>query len=624
MSIENTEIEEKEAFDIEAFYTSSEEIAPQAPVAPVMPKTGGERQPITADMPIVDDAGNSYTAQQLLQLATPGQKLTVHCPFPGHEDNNPSAFAAKVKSGDLFISCSACQQKGYYKAEAASTADEVAITVETIDKAAIKLEIGAEEKTMRGAMTDILTALPEIICKEPDDLKPAHFVRNIRRNCLYPLSNIEGQLRVFYSGYWQGFPSMGHQRNFIISLIEKSAGKDLDVVKLLADNVLQELMERGFEKNEEHDQKIMINLLSNVLEIKNGEFYLLPQDEKYGFLYKLPYDFDPDIDTTHISDFFLESVEEKEALDVLFEFIGSAFIPNSLINMEKILVLHGSGSNGKSVILDLIKQTLGDDSVSTLELQQFSNDNKIQITIGKLLNIGTEIDAKRIDPSLVKRLASAEPVTVDKKYGDSFTLKTFPKMIFATNNLPANSSDTSAGYFRRFLLLSFNKQFNHTKKEKNFMPNLLSHRPAILKLILEGTARLNANGEFTVSRKIADAGRKFETFVDSIRGFINDCEVEAPKPTGNQKFTSNPTLYKAYETYCFQEGIQPKTKREFINALKSQGFGVYKSGNDRGLKAIISTPPEGCRGYISSVPELSPKSHIFGASHKHLKESAHA
>ena len=614
MSNVSNQVVEKVPFDVGRFNISPEE---KAPKMPIKPKTVGEYQDIAEALLIMDTAGNSYTAKQLLEQMPLEEKLTIHCPFPDHEDRNPSAFAEKNESGDLFIFCSACQLKGFYTEKGAITSDEstTTTTVVTIDKDKIIRELGGEEKSLRGALKDILVALPKIICKDPDNLYPVDFVRNIRRNCLYPLSNIEGQLRIFYGGYWQSFISIAHQRNFIISLIEKSAGKELDAVKMLVDNVLQELMERGFEKDEEHDHRIMINLKSNVLEIKDGLFDLLPQEKEYGFLYKLPYDFDPNIDTTYIKEFFLQSVQEEEALDVFFEFIGSAFIPNSLINMEKILVLHGSGSNGKSVVLDLIKQTLGDESVSTLELQQFSNDNKIQITIGKLLNIGTELDSKRLDPSLIKRLASAEPVTVDKKYGASFTLKTFPKMLFATNNLPANSSDISAGYFRRFMILTFNRQFNHTKKEKDFMPNLLEHRPAILKLILEGAERLNNNREFTASRKIAEAGRKFETSVDSIRGFITDCEVEASKPEGNEKFTSNPVLYQDYETYCIQEGIQVKSKREFINTLKSLGFSAYKSGNGRGLKVIVSNPPQGSRGHTSSLPEISPSSQssqIFG------------
>lgn len=596
----------------------------KTPKVPSLPKkqavnSGAEDYtPVAADLPIVDDNGESNTAKLLHDLLDVGDKYTVHCPFPEHDDSNPSAFVEKQESGDLFVFCSSCQRKGFYSERAPVKAGSWATTIPSIDKEAIIRELGAEGKSLEGVMADIVAHLPVIQCSDPSDLEVSHFVRNIKQNCLYPLAKVEGQLRIYYAGYWQKFESLDLQRFFVKRLIEKSSGTAPGRIKLLIDNVIHELLEELHMGVEMDDGQIAINLKNSILTIKDGEFSEQEQSQDYSFLYKLPYDYDPTVDTTFIRDFFLQSIEEEEALDVLFEYCGSALIPNSVLNMEKMLVLYGSGSNGKSVLLDLIKQTLGDETVSTLELQQFKNDNKTQVTIGKLLNIGTELEARDVSPSLIKRLASAEPVVVDKKYGDSFTIKTFPKMLFACNNLPESNGDASFGYFRRFLILPFNRQFNHEKKQKDFMKNLLAHRPAILRLILDGAARLLANGEFTYSEKIAQAGRRFENSVDSVRGFISDCGVQLPRAESAAKFTPNSTLYGSYEFYCGQEGVQPKRKQEFLKILRSQGFGDYKSGNNRGLRAIVCNPPVDPSSNIFFVPTTSPSRPAFGLSQEVL------
>lgn len=611
----------KQPFDVSDFLLQK-----NTPKVPVLPKTQQVSSSpdvyltIAGAMLIVDDNDEDNTAEQLHSAMDIGDKYDVHCPFPGHDDENPSAFVSKQESGDIFVCCLSCQQKGFYSDKKEVKVSKGQITISSIDKEAIVSTLSAD-KGMRGVLADIVTHLPAIQCSDPGELEACHFVRNIKTNCIYPLAKVEGSLRLYHSGYWQKFESLDLQRFFVKRLIEKSCGTAPDRIKLLIDNVIHELLEEYHMGVELDDGQIAINLKNSILTIKDGVFSEQEQSQDFSFLYKLPYDYDPTVDTTFIRDFFLQSVEEEEALDVLLEFLGSTLISNRVLNMEKLMVLHGSGSNGKSVLLELIKQTLGDETVSTLELQQFSDDNKAQVTIGKLLNIGTELEARRLDSSLIKRLASAEPITVNRKYESAITIKTFPKLIFAANNLPDSSNDVSMGYFRRFLILPFNRQFNHEKKQKDFMQNLLEHRPAILRLILEGAARLLANRQFTYSPKIAEAGRKFEASVDSVRGFITDCAVELPKPESTAKFTANKVLYSTYEAYCVQEGIQAKKKQEFMKTLRSQGFGEHKSGDDRGSKAIVCNPPVDPRGDLFPGT-VRPNRPVFGSSQQYLEDVA--
>ena len=77
------------------------------------------------------------------------------------------------------------------------------------------------------------------------------------------------------------------------------------------------------------------------------------------------------------------------------EFIGYCFLPSH--EFESFLFLYGkSGANGKSVILDTIRNFFGEDNVSSLQLQQFEGHQLYGLS-NKLINIGTEIDKNGTD-----------------------------------------------------------------------------------------------------------------------------------------------------------------------------------------------------------------------------------
>ncbi len=580
---------------------------------------------LTDDYEFIDSDGGKHSREDLLKTIEPGMFLSGYCISKEHDDENPSGYVSKLDNGNLFFGCHSCEFKAFSNVSSStnnpSPDQTVTVTIQEIDKQAIWQNLTIAEKMMMQIIADIVTYIPSLEYEDVEDIESHHIVRNIEINSIYPIGKLSGELMIYYYGYWRKFDSDDLLRHFVKSLIVKSIGHKPAKLRFLIDIIIGELME-NYRHPAQFANQICINLMNEVLIIKDGNFTQASHDEANTFLYKLLYDYDPNVETAFIRNFFMESIEEDAAVDVFFEYLGSTFIPTDVLNMEKMLLLVGSGSNGKSVILSLIKATLGIENVSTLELHQLTNDNKLQVTIGKLLNIGSDIDSNRVDASLIKRVASSEPVTVDKKYGASFTIESFPKNIFAANFLPQNTSDTSGGYFRRFLILTFNRVFNHKVKDMEFMPRLLEHKPAILKLILEGASRLLENGEFTYSEKIDKAAKHFERSVDSVRSFIYDCTVEIPEPDSTIQSTKLAILYHHYESYCVQEGLKSHTKGIFKKGLINLGFRETHTGNTRGFNAVIKPPlPQG--NTLPDIPQqqfFSTKNNVQNVQNDRSKE----
>jgi len=56
----------------------------------------------------------------------PGEKVTIHCPAPDHQDEHASAFMAVKNNGNLFWSCSSCGSKGWCNDDKSTDYNETA------------------------------------------------------------------------------------------------------------------------------------------------------------------------------------------------------------------------------------------------------------------------------------------------------------------------------------------------------------------------------------------------------------------------------------------------------------------------------------------------------------------
>ena len=112
---------------------------------------------------------------------------------------------------------------------------------------------------------------------------------------------------------------------------------------------------------------------------------------------------------------------------VFQEVLGSIFIDRRTAKIETMLVLRGSGSNGKSVVFETIMGILGRDNVSNFGIGALITGTERKKNIayinGKRLNYCSEIQALEIgrDSDVLKSLISGEPTEARPMYGDNFT-----------------------------------------------------------------------------------------------------------------------------------------------------------------------------------------------------------
>ena len=168
---------------------------------------------------------------------------------------------------------------------------------------------------------------------------------------------------------------------------------------------------------------------------------------------------------------------------------------------EKGFLFTGSGSNGKSTFLELVKAFLGERNYSSLELDKVTNRFSTTSLENKLVNIGDDINAKALsETGTLKKLFSGQSLEVERKGIDGYTLKPYAKHIYSCNEIP-RSYDKTDGFYRRWIMIPFNAKFSANDEdydplisEKIVTSEALSY---ILNRALIGAKRLISQGHFT-------------------------------------------------------------------------------------------------------------------------------
>lgn len=213
--------------------------------------------------------------------------------------------------------------------------------------------------------------------------------------------------------------------------------------------------------------------------------------------------------------------------------------------LGKCFILTGDGSNGKSTVLNCIKDMIGRDNISSLGLNELNQRFKTAELYGKLLNIGDDIGNGYIeDNSVFKKLVTGESVTVERKGSDPFDFENYSKLIFACNDMP-RINDTSTGLKRRLIIIPFMARFD--KNRDKFNPFIIDDLkdPAALEYLLilaiDGLKRILENRAFTQVDAVEAVMHVYERTNNPVLQFIEEVEIEDEVAS---------IIYERYKFWC--------------------------------------------------------------------------
>jgi P4 family phage/plasmid primase-like protien len=269
---------------------------------------------------------------------------------------------------------------------------------------------------------------------------------------------------------------------------------------------------------------------ANLINIKNGVFdittkTLLPPDPKYRFLSVLPVSYNKNAKPGRLLQFFMEIA--PDSVETIQEMIGYSLYRKQAL--QKAFVLIGSGRNGKSKLIAVIKHLVGIENTSTIELQQMKDKHYRAELHGKLLNVVGDLsnrDVKEENSSVFKMLIGEDYVEARRMYGHPFSFTSSATNIFSCNVLP-KFEDCSDGLLRRFITIPFFNIFEKGKPgfDDDILDKLLTQEETewLFGWAVDGLLRAIKNKSFTGTKSIEEMGEMFDEMASPTAAFIRSC-----------------------------------------------------------------------------------------------------
>lgn len=233
----------------------------------------------------------------------------------------------------------------------------------------------------------------------------------------------------------------------------------------------------------------MIQLNGSILDIDNGKN--IPNNSSYYLKRYVNVVYDATATCPQWLKFLDESFagtdDAQERVNLLQEFMGYTLLDSKKYGV--MLWLYGNGNNGKSVVLNVLRELLGLENTSSTKLESLKATGFSYSTIdNKMLNISDELDADaRLDWAGLKQVITEEYLQIEYKGQTAKQAKNSCKLIAAMNNLPNHHNDLSHGFTRRLRIIHFpNTPVEVDTQLKN---KLLSEKAGILNWMLEGCSR---------------------------------------------------------------------------------------------------------------------------------------
>lgn len=252
---------------------------------------------------------------------------------------------------------------------------------------------------------------------------------------------------------------------------------------------------------------------------------------------------------------------------------------------QAFFLLHGRGANGKSTLVRVLLDLLGEYAVqlppeTLLRQQSRSQTNDLARLDGARVAVANELpDGRRLDEALVKQMTGGERISARFLYQEFVEFQPKCKLLISSNYLP-EITGTDLGIWRRVHLIPFNRTVPENRRDAHLNEKLRQELPGILNWALAGCLAWQQEG-LNPPEIVLAAVEQFREEMDSVGTFIRDTCVE-----GGKMRTTNGVLWDAFESYCDETGYTLVTKAKFLSELKVRGYKPYRTANTRGFAGI--------------------------------------
>lgn len=310
----------------------------------------------------------------------------------------------------------------------------------------------------------------------------------------------------------------------ILNMISESTGEDVISPKNRT-IILNSLKQEGRKQIPKPIRPTWIQFKDTILDILTGERFTASPE--YFTTNPLPHSLHKEnLELTPTMDRIFREWVGEENIQQLYEILAYCMIPDYPIN--RLFCLIGSGMNGKSKFLELLRKFIGNENCCTTELDTLLS-SRFEITRlhKKLVCMMGETNFNEMSKtSILKKLTGGDLIGFEYKNKNPFDEKNYAKILIATNNLPT-TTDKTEGFYRRWMIIDFPNKFSEKKDILADIPeeeysSLTLKCSIILKDLLE-------KRQFTNEGSVEQRKERYESKSNFLQTFIDTATIPDPE-----------------------------------------------------------------------------------------------
>lgn len=322
----------------------------------------------------------------------------------------------------------------------------------------------------------------------------------------------------------------------------------------------------------------MLNVANGTLDLRTGKLH---EHRRSDLNTKLaPVTYDAKARSPRWETFLAQVLPSPELRAFIQQAVGYSLTADTSEHVA--FLLWGTGANGKSTFLEIVRALLGDYSQQAAsDLLMTKRGGGIPNDVARLpgarfVTVSETEEGRQLAEETFKRLTGEDRVAARFLYGEFFEFTPVAKFWLATNHKPEVKGAGEA-LWRRIHLVPFTVTIPDDQRDRRLVSKLRKELPGILRWAVDGCLQWQHRGRFTVPEEVRRATEEYREESDVIGMFLEDCCDVDP-----QLSDSASGIYARYEWWCGRMGQRfPLTQNKFGRILTERGFPGGRAGKEK-------------------------------------------
>ena len=258
---------------------------------------------------------------------------------------------------------------------------------------------------------------------------------------------------------------------------------------------------------------------------------------------------------------------------------------------QVILILHGTGANGKTTFLGTITALMGgyaqwtEFSTFLLKDRDAIRNDLAALKGARLVSAAESQQGRRLDETVVKMVAGGDKIRARFLHREFFEYQPQFKVWLATNHKP-EIRGTDHAIWRRIRLVPFSVTIADQEQDRELPAKLKAELPGILNWALHGLADWRENG-LGYPEEVRSATEEYRLDQDYLGDFLAEAIIDEPVA-----YVTHKELFLAYRQWCEENHEKPLGSKRFSQIMVERGYerGKFGPNSHRGFAGLTMRP----------------------------------